>query len=226
MISQRLDLHNVRNSFITNQITPQFKASPALLAAFEKVPRELFLDPSHASLAYVDRDIKIPSNRQALSSRKLAKIFSYIDFSQKPKMLLIGFNMGYSMAIAYEMQAKVYGIEQNALLFNYASTSLQHYFDTFYGRTNLDDCLLMEQLPHAQGMPEEGPFDIILIEGEAEVIPKTLTDQLRSNGSILYISPKDPKGITTLSRQGQRRYHDYERAFVLEGMSQTKSFEF
>ena len=226
MTSSRIDLTEVRKSFVFNQMTPQFHVSSPLVHAFEKVPRDLFLDPSHTSTAYIDQDIAIPSRRYALSSRKLAKLFSVIDFSSKPKILIIGFNLGYSLAIAYEIQAKVYGIEQDTLLFSYASTSLQHYFDTFYGRTNLDDCLLIEQRPHAEGLPEEAPYDAIIIEGEAEIIPDTLLDQLRPRGHLIYISPTPPCGVTSLSKFKESRYHDFERAFVLEGMSQPKCFEF
>ena len=46
-----------RRRMIDNQLRPQGVNDLVILAAFADAPREVFLDPSSASLAYLDREV-------------------------------------------------------------------------------------------------------------------------------------------------------------------------
>lgn len=226
MVPARIDLTEARKLFIYNQLQTQQVTHSKLLEVFQKVPREFFLNPINAHHAYLDAEIPTPSKRATLSSKKIAKLFAACDFQHRPKILIIGFSMGYSLAIAYELGAKIYGIEEDSLLYSYAQTSLQHYFDTYYGRTNLDDCIFFEQRAHHEGLAEQGPYDIILIEGGVEKIPDSLLTQLRPQGKIVYISKNNPKGIVQLARNHSINLIGFESAFTVPGFESKLTFEF
>ncbi len=217
----------MRQQMIKGQLQPQKITDPDMLAAFGKVPREMFIDLQFQIQSYHDYDLRVyldQSVRYLLSPRKLAKLFSFINFSHKPKILIIGFATGYSLAIAYELGAKVYGIEENNLLFSFGQTALQHYFDAFYELTNFDDLLFIDQNKLSEGFPEHGLYDYILIEGGIEYIPDGLLEQLRPHGQLISIYLNNPLGVFTCSKEGTIRHETYEKAYPLMGFQKQKGF--
>ena len=65
----------------------------------------------------------------------------------------------------------------------------------------------MQAGPLAEGVPEHGPFDAILIEGAIEVLPEALADQLKLGGRIAAIFVEGSRGQARLGlahRDGHR----------------------
>ncbi|MBX9977426.1 MAG: hypothetical protein K2X98_04190 [Alphaproteobacteria bacterium] len=217
----------MRTQMIKGQLQPQKIVNPAILGAFQKVPREFFLDSHYQNLGYLDKDIPItkePSPRVLLSARKIAKLFNLIDFRNTPKILIIGFGTGYSLALAYELGAKVYGIEGNNLLYSFAQMAFQRYFDHFYGQTNFDDFLFIENDILTKGLPDHELFDYILVEGGIGYVPENLLTQLRPQGKLVSIYLKEPLGIFSCTKEGHMHHDSFERTMPLTGFTEEKIF--
>ncbi len=227
-MSSGIDFYHMRQHMIKAQLQPQHVIDSVILKAFEKVPRELFLEPKMHFQSYYDTDIEMSTDqpkRFLISPRKLSKLFNLVDFSTSPKILLIGFATGYSLALAYEMGAKVYGIEEDNLLYSFAQTALQNYFDTFYGVTNFDEELLIDHHPLAGGLLEHSLYDYIIIEGGIETLPSTLFDQLRPQGKIIGIHcHQHPMGVFSATKEGKMHIDSFESASILNGFHTQRRF--
>ena len=70
-------------------IDKMFIPNDLILSIFEKVPRESFIQQDLKSIAYHDGDIEIKDGRWLLSSHKLAKFISCLEYSQNDVILEI-----------------------------------------------------------------------------------------------------------------------------------------
>ena len=46
--------------------------------------------------------------------------------------------------------------------------------------------------PLARGCPEQGPYDLIVLEGSSEIVPNTLLDQLKDGGRLICVLGRGP----------------------------------
>ena len=207
-----------RHNFIKGQLIPQGIREPSLIHVFQNVSREYFLEESQKNLAYIDRDLsygELGISRSILSSLKIAKIFHLIKPMPHQKILILGFNYGYSLALAHAWGLKVYGVEESAILLNAAYAHLVHYFDNRYGSTRVDDIVTLEHGMMREGLRQYSFYDYILIEGGVNHIPSALYEQLKETGVILGISSVKPLGLFTANKQGHKTYFGFEVASPL-----------
>ncbi len=61
-----VDYAAARRNMIESQLRTNKVAEPALLAAFESVPRELFVPEALRSVAYIDEDIDLGGGRYVM----------------------------------------------------------------------------------------------------------------------------------------------------------------
>jgi protein-L-isoaspartate(D-aspartate) O-methyltransferase len=57
--------------------------------------------------------------------------------------------------------------------------------------------------PLAQGCVGEGPYDVILLQGSAEVIPPALFDQLKNGGRLICVLGRGPQGKAMFYRRAE-----------------------
>lgn len=215
-----LDFLCLRQNFIQNQLKPKGVIDTLLLNVLEHIPREHFLEKHQHAFAYMDQDIPFSSedtSRVILSPVKLAKLFQFIQPQATKKILILGFNYGYSLVVAHALGLKVYGIEENPLFFSVAHTNLVQYFEEIYGTTQVDDILTIEQVPLVDGFEACALYDYILIEGGVQSVPFNLCQQLKKDGLLLYVSLKHPRGIVTHTKNGTVSFHGFESAKRLSG---------
>ena len=97
---------------------------------------------------------------------------SLLNISPGDKILEIGTGSGYQTAVLCELGAKVYSIERHRKLHKTAKTcmsKLNYRANLFYGDGYL-------------GLPEESPFDKILLTCGAAELPDVLLNQLKEKG--------------------------------------------
>ena len=146
-----------------------------VLNAMLKVPRHLFLDSSFLEFSYQDKAFPIGSDQTISSVYTVAYQTSLLDVKPNDKILEIGTGSGYQTAVLSEMGAKVYSIERHRQLHITAKNSLaklNYRANLFYGDGYL-------------GLPQEAPFDKILLTCGAAELPDTLLDQLKEYGIMV-----------------------------------------
>jgi protein-L-isoaspartate(D-aspartate) O-methyltransferase len=78
------------------------------------------------------------------------------------------------------------------------------------------------------GAAKHGPYDVIIIEGAAEVVPQTLVDQLKDGGRIACLFMEDALGVVRLGTKDDGimtwRYAFNATAPILPGFAAEKEF--
>ena len=165
---------------------------PSVLDAMNKVPRHLFLDSSFLEHAYQNKAFPIGADQTISHPFTVAFQSQLLQLKPGDKVLEIGTGSGYQCAVLLEMKAQIYTIErQNEL----------------YKKTNL----LFRKLNYRprkyvfgdgyKGLPEEAPFDSIIVTCGAPEIPQTLLSQLKIGGRLVIPVGSDPQIMTLIIRE-------------------------
>ena len=154
----------------------------AVLAAIEKVPRHLFLDPAFEKQAYANTAFQIGAGQTISQPYTVAFQTALLKLKKGEKVLEIGTGSGYQTAVLVELGIKVYSIERQRELYNKTKpllSKLKYSASLFYG-------------DGFKGKEILAPFDKILITCGAPFIPEALVEQLKPGG-IMVIPVGDGK---------------------------------
>jgi protein-L-isoaspartate(D-aspartate) O-methyltransferase len=156
-----------------------------VLAAMEKVPRELFVPPDLRDHAYSDEALPIGAAQTISQPYMVARICEALALRGGERVLDVGTGSGYQAAVLAELGAEVHTIERIPELAERAGKNLRAagYDDV---QVHVGDGTL--------GDPAHAPFDAIAVAAAAPELPPSLYDQLRSNGRLV---------IPVGSRRGQ-----------------------
>jgi protein-L-isoaspartate(D-aspartate) O-methyltransferase len=215
------DATTARRLMVDGQIRTADVTDAALLDAMLAVPREQFLPPALAPLAYVDADIPIGKGRALLRPMILAKLIQAARIRAGERVLDIGCATGYSIAILARLGASVTGLEEDADLPAAAKTAL-----AASGVANAE--IVIGSL--TAGWATAAPYDVILLEGAAEVVPQMLGRQLKPEGRLVGVGGRPPAAKAMIYRviEGSlvgRPVFD-AAAVLLPGFSAPPSFVF
>ena len=172
-----------------------------VLDAIKKVPRHLFLDPAFEEHAYQDKAFPIGADQTISHPFTVAFQTELLELKSKSKILEIGTGSGYQTAVLCELGATVYSIERQQELFKKTKLFLPklHYrpkkliFGDGY-----------------KGLPEEAPFDGIIVTAGAPYLPKTLLGQLKIGGRLVIPIGNDPQIMHLYVRTGEKTFEKEE----------------
>src|SRR5215470_15865453 len=171
-----MDYALARHNMVESQIRTNKVTDPALLAAFDAVPREQFVPAALRSVAYVDEDIPIGKGRHLLEPMVLARLLQLAEIAPGDVVLDVGCATGYAAAIMARLAKRVVAFEQDGELRSAAERNL-----AALGAANVT--LLEGAL--SEGAASHGPFAVILLEGCVETMPPALTGQLAEGGRLV-----------------------------------------
>lgn len=186
-----INFEQLRQSMVDSQIRPNDVTDPRIIAAMLAVPRERFVPPARAELAYLDDDQMVRAAdaagpaRYLIEPMVLAKLVQALDLSPDDRVLDVGCATGYSTAVLARLAASVCGLESDAELAAAARKTLSE-----LGAENAR----IVQGPMTAGVPSAGHFDAILINGAVEVVPEALLEQLKGGGRLVAVVRTEPPG--------------------------------
>ena len=105
-----------RRLMVDGQVRTADVTDAALIDAMLTVPRERFLPPALAQLAYLDGDIQIAPGRALLKPMVLAKLIQAARVGPEDRVLDLGCGTGYSSAVLARLAATVVALEEDAAL--------------------------------------------------------------------------------------------------------------
>ena len=182
--SQRMfDATTARRLMVDGQIRTADVTDAALLDAMLTIPREQFLPATLASLAYLDADLPIGDGRALLRPMVLAKLLQAAHVRPGERLLDVGCATGYATAILARLGASVVGLEENPDLAAAAKAAL-----AAVGAANAE--VVVGSL--VAGWPGGGPYDGILLNGAAEVLPEAFAGQLKPEGWLIGVGGHPP----------------------------------
>jgi protein-L-isoaspartate(D-aspartate) O-methyltransferase len=169
------DVDAARRAMVNSQIRVNNVTDPRLLDAFLSLPRELFIPKAEAPTAYGEREIALGDGRFLIKARELAKLIQAVEVLPDDLVLNIGAARGYSAAILGALAETVVALEPDAQMRECAEKSL--------GLVRADNVVVIDGDLRA-GAPEQGPFDVILVDASVDGVPQTWLDQLAENGRL------------------------------------------
>ena len=147
-----------------------------VLKVIEKIPRHFFIETTFGDDAYDNKPFPIGRGQTISNPYTVAYQTALLELNDGEKVLEIGTGSGYQSAVLAEMNINVYTIERHQPLSDKAKKVLTHFgymnVKTFFG-------------DGFKGLPNEAPFDKILITAAAPEIPKELLKQLKINGIMV-----------------------------------------
>ncbi len=177
------DAANARRLMVEGQVRTADVTDADLLDAMLTLPRERFLPPSLAPLAYLDGDIPIAKDRALLKPMVLAKLIQAAQVSRTDHVLDVGCATGYSSAVLAALAGSVVALEEDPGLAREAKDAL-----AAVGSTSVE----VVTGPLTAGWPSAAPYDLILLDGATEIAPEELGRQLKPQGRFVGIHGRSP----------------------------------
>jgi protein-L-isoaspartate(D-aspartate) O-methyltransferase len=177
------DAANARRLMVEGQVRTADVTDADLLEAMQTLPRERFLPPSLAPLAYIDSDIPLANGRALLKPMVLAKLIQAARVSRSDRVLDVGCATGYSSAVLAALAGSVVALEEDADLARQAKESL-----AAVGASAVE----VVTGPLTAGWASGGPYDVILLNGATEIAPDTLGRQLKPEGRLVGVHGRPP----------------------------------
>jgi protein-L-isoaspartate(D-aspartate) O-methyltransferase len=158
-----------------------------VLAAMERVPRELFVPEKLRDRAYDDAALPIGAGQTISQPYMVARICEALSLTGPERVLDVGTGSGYQAAVLAELAAEVDTIERIPKLAEQARANLAA---AGYGRVRV------HVGDGSRGLPERAPFDAIAVAAAAPELPRTLYDQLEPRGRL--VVPVGRRGMQRL----------------------------
>lgn len=169
----------------------------AVLDAIRAVPRHLFMDSSFEDHAYQDKAFPIAADQTISQPYTVAFQTSLLQVKPDAKILEIGTGSGYQTAVLLRLKARVYTIERQLTLFK--KTSL------FFKKMGYRPKKFVFGDGY-KGMPEEAPFDGIIVTAGAPVVPKPLLAQLAIGGRMVIPVGVEDQTMMLIRRTSEKEF--------------------
>lgn len=176
-----------------------------VLNAIDQVPRNFFVSPDYAELAYLDIPLPIDSNQTISQPYIVARMIESVksENAQMNKVLEVGVGSGYKASVLSHLAKEVYGIERIKMLYQQAKDRIEA-LGLHNVHLKFDDGRL--------GWSEHAPFDAIIVSATATEIPETLLNQLNDSGKmIIPVQNNDREELCLITKKASK----YEK-MVLE----------
>ncbi len=147
-----------------------------VLTAIEQVDRAAFLSDTFAARAYEDVPLPIAAGQTISQPSIVGLMTQALDIQPRDKVLEVGTGTGYQAAILSKLARRVYTVERHRALARQARD-----IHAGLGLTNITQITGDGSF----GLPEQAPFDRILVTAAAEDPPGPLLAQLREGGSMV-----------------------------------------
>ena len=161
-----------------------------VLNAMEGIDRGRFITGLFAERAYEDMPLPIACGQTISQPSVVALMTQALQVSGRDKVLEVGTGSGYQAAVLSRLARRVYTIDRHARLVREA----KNVFDAL-SLTNITAITA----DGSHGLPEQAPFDRILVTAAAEDPPSPLLAQLKIGG-IMVIPVGQSDAVQTLIR--------------------------
>lgn len=189
-----------------------------VLDAMERIDRGVFVRGHFEDRAYEDTPLPIPCGQTISQPSVVGLMTQALEVGPRDKVLEIGTGSGYQAAVLALLCRRVYTVDRHRRLVQESEDIFRH-FDL----TNITAMVA----DGSHGLPEQAPFDRIIVTAAAEDPPGPLLAQLKIGG-IMVVPVGQSDAVQTLIRVRKHEDgYDYDELrqvrFVplVEGLGQT-----
>ncbi len=156
---------------------------PAVLAAIERTPRDMFTPELFKDRSWEDSALPIACGQTISQPYIVGLMTQALTLEPRARVLEIGTGSGYQTAVLARLSRLVYTVERYRTLLGEAEARFQ-ILQLTNVITRFGDGML--------GWPEQAPFDRILVTAAAPEEPTVLLEQLKSSGVLVAPIGKGP----------------------------------
>jgi protein-L-isoaspartate(D-aspartate) O-methyltransferase len=215
------DFAAARRHMVDGQVRTADVTDLRIQSAMLEIPRENFVPPASAALAYLDLDLAVDEagSRRLLKPMVLAKLIHAADIASSNRVLDVGCATGYGAAVLARIAGQVVALEVDAGLAQAARSALA-----------AQDNVSVVTGPLTSGWPKDAPYDVVVLEGATEIAPHAFLRQLRDGGRLVCVLGSGPGTKAMLYRRsgedlGGRPIFDAGAA-LLPGFAKVPVFAF
>ena len=161
-----------------------------VLTAMEKTDRAMFVKGHFSARAYEDMPLPIACGQTISQPSVVGLMTQALNVQPRDKVLEVGTGSGYQAAILSHLARRVYTVDPHKTLMNNAREIFQALDITNLTAFTADGSF---------GLPEQAPFDRILVTAAAEDPPGPLLAQLKVGG-IMVLPVGQSDSVQTLIR--------------------------
>ncbi|MDB9943538.1 protein-L-isoaspartate(D-aspartate) O-methyltransferase [Octadecabacter sp.] len=147
-----------------------------VLTAMEKTDRAMFVKGHFADRAYEDMPLPIACGQTISQPSVVGLMTQALQVNPRDKVLEVGTGSGYQAAILSHLARRVYTVDRHKPLIDHARATFQALDITNLTAFTADG---------SHGLPEQAPFDRILVTAAAEDPPGPLLAQLKVGGIMV-----------------------------------------
>ncbi len=147
-----------------------------VLQAMEEVDRGLFIKGIFSERAYEDTPLPIACGQTISQPSVVALMTQALEVTPRDKVLEVGTGSGYQAAILAKLARRVYTVDRHRRLVREAKAVFEA-LDLHTITTIVDD--------GSHGLPDQAPFDRIIVTAAAEDPPGPLLAQLKIGGIMV-----------------------------------------
>ncbi len=186
-MAMRMNFNNVPGMGMTSartrtrmidRLKSQGITHPEVLTVMGEVPRHAFVDEAISHKAYDDMSLPIGHGQTISQPYIVARMTELaLGAPQRDKVLEIGTGCGYQTTVLAQFFKTVYSIERIGGLARQARERL----------STLG--VLNTRLRHgdgSRGLPDSGPFDVIMLTAAAPIVPEVMIAQLKPGGRMIF----------------------------------------
>ena len=195
MENESIKYERQREEMVRSQIEARGIKDPAVLAAFHKVPRHLFVSEALRDQSYGDYPLPIGEQQTISQPYIVAEMTQALQLGKDDRVLEIGTGSGYQAAILAEIVFRVYTIERLHSLF----IKTRQLFDRLRYHN-----IVTRYSDGTTGWKEHSPYDAIIVTAGAPEIPVTLVNQLAVGGRmVIPVGDRHSQDLIKIYRDAQ-----------------------
>lgn len=174
-------LFQIRSRGVTDQ---------RVLDAMERIDRGLFIRGQFADRAYEDTPLPIPCGQTISQPSVVGLMTQALGLGPRDTVLEIGTGSGYQAVVLAALCRRVYTVDRHRRLVQEAEAIFRQ-----LGLSNI----IAQVADGSRGLPDQAPFDRILVTAAAEDPPGPLLAQLKIGG-IMVVPVGQSDAVQTLIR--------------------------
>lgn len=176
--------------------------TPSIKEALLKVDRAHFVIPEYKDYVYHDRPLPLKEGQTISQPLTVVFMLELLQPKKGHKVLDVGSGSGWTTALLAELVGKegnVYAIERIKSLKEFGEENLK--------KLKYKNVLFIEG-NGAKGLPKYAPFDRILVNASAKIIPPALKEQLKTGGKMVIPIDNLYGHLTLLNKIGENHYQE------------------
>lgn len=174
-----------RFHMIESQLRPNKVIDERVLAAFERIRREVFVPEGLRLSAYIDEDLPLGGGRHIMEPMVAARLLQAARPGRSEIALVVGAGSGYEAAVTAMLARHVVALEEDLDLARRARAALVE-----HGIAAVE----VVEGPLRQGWRPRAPYDVILFGGAIAELPQEIAEQLAEGGRLAAVI-RPPGGV-------------------------------